>query len=78
MNALNTTINEVVEAIKKDHEKELAALKAKLGEARGLLKDVAEHLHRTSTGLTYDNQPYRLPLTIRVEDYLTSIKKIPL
>lgn len=83
MNALNTTINEVVEMVKKDHEREIAAknaeisaLKAKIGEARGLLRDIAAHLNRWGRGLDADNKPSKLVITERVEQFLASIQKV--
>jgi len=83
MNAINTTINDVVEMVKKDHEKDLAsknadisALKAKLGEARGLLKDLVVHLNRWGRGLDADNKPSKLVITERVEQFLASIQKV--
>jgi hypothetical protein len=78
MNAITTTVNEVVAEVRKDHEKEIAeknayisALKAKLGEARGVLRDVAVHLDRTSSGLDG-----KLDITKSVERFLDSIKKV--
>jgi hypothetical protein len=83
MNAITTTVNEVVEAIKKDHEKEIAAknveistLKAKIVEARIMLGGVVVHLNRTSTGLDHGGKPSKLILTHIVEEYIASIRGI--
>jgi len=85
MNPINTTVNEVVEMVKKDHEKEIAeknaeicALKVALVMARGLLRDIEVHLNRTGTGLDATGKPSKLFLTERVEQVLVSIRKVQL